>query len=66
MALPREVQNVFPEGFIRLLLPILQVSGVVGSHIRALEVAREDFFEILPTTDHVSWEVVQSALPRVG
>jgi hypothetical protein len=55
MPLTREVLNVFSEGFARLLLAILQVPRVAGSHIRALDIARDDLFEILPIVDHVTW-----------
>jgi hypothetical protein len=58
MTLTREVSNVFLEGIAQLLLATLQVPGVAGSHIRALEVTHEDLFEILPIVDHVSWQVV--------
>jgi hypothetical protein len=53
MALPREPPDLILEGFARLLPTTLQVPGVAGSHIRALEVASEDLLDILPTIDHV-------------
>jgi hypothetical protein len=64
MALPGEAPNVFTEGIAWLLSATVQVLGFVRSHVRALEVAREDLkacedlFEILPTIDHVSQQVV--------
>jgi hypothetical protein len=58
MALPGEALDAISEGFTRILPGTLQVLGVVGSHIRVLEVAGEDPFEILPTIDCISWQVV--------
>jgi hypothetical protein len=47
MALLGKTLNVFPKGFTWLLSSTLQVLGVAGSHIHALEVAHEVFLEIL-------------------
>jgi hypothetical protein len=58
MALLRESLDVIPEGFTQLLPSTVQVLGVVGSHIRAMEVAAEDLLVILPTINHISWQVV--------
>jgi hypothetical protein len=38
----------------------------MSQHIRALKVACEDLFEILPTVDHVSWQVVHLGPSRVS
>jgi hypothetical protein len=54
MALPREMQNVFSEGFARLLPATLQIPGVVKLYIRALEVSGEDLLEVLPAVDDIS------------
>jgi hypothetical protein len=59
MTLQGEASNVFSEGFAWLMQATLQVLGVAGSHIRALDVAREDPLEILPAIDHISHQVVQ-------
>jgi hypothetical protein len=66
MTLLGEASNVFSEGFAWLLPATLQVPGVARSHIRALDVAREDPLEILPTIDHISRQVVQLGPRRVG
>jgi hypothetical protein len=58
MALLREALNVFLKGFAWLLPTASQVARVAGSHIRALGVVSEDFLEILPTTNHISRQVV--------
>jgi hypothetical protein len=55
MALPREAPNVFPRGFVWLLLATLHVPGVAGSHVCALELAHKDVLEILLIVDLVSW-----------
>jgi hypothetical protein len=49
-----EASNVISEGLAQLLLATLQVLGVAGLHIRALEVAGEDLLEVIPVIDHVS------------
>jgi hypothetical protein len=48
------------------MLTILQVPVFAGSHVRALEIARKDFLEILPTIDHVPWQVVELVPRQVG
>jgi hypothetical protein len=53
MTLPGGSSDVILEGFTRLLSTTLQVPGVTELHIRALEVAGENFLEILPTIDRV-------------
>jgi hypothetical protein len=58
MALSGEALDVIPEGFARLLSVTPQVAGVVGFYIHVLQVVGEDLFEILPTIDHISWQVV--------
>jgi hypothetical protein len=66
ITLLREATNVFPEGFAWLLLITLQILGVDGSHIGALEVVGEDLLEILLTIDLVSLQMVQPCPGQVG
>jgi hypothetical protein len=54
MTLLGESPDVTLEGFTRLLLATLQVLGVPGTHIHALEILCEDLLEVLPTIDRVS------------
>jgi hypothetical protein len=65
MALPGESPDVVLVGFAHLLPAALQVPGIAGSYIRALEVAGEDFLEVLPTINRVPWQVVQLGPNRV-
>jgi hypothetical protein len=46
------------EGFTQLLPAALQIPGVAGMHIRALEVAGEDFSKILLAINDISWQVI--------
>jgi hypothetical protein len=50
-----------------LLLPAtLQIPRVVGPHVGALEVSDEDLFNILPTIDRVSGQVIEPSPSRVS
>jgi hypothetical protein len=53
-----ESSDVILEGFTHLLPTTLQVPRVVGSHMRALEIASEDLLEVLPTIDRVPQQVI--------
>jgi hypothetical protein len=53
MALPGESLDVILEGFDGLLSATYEVLGVVGLHIRALEVVGEDVSEVIPTINDV-------------
>jgi hypothetical protein len=59
MALPGESLDVILEGFDGLLSATYEVLGVVGLHIRALEVVGEDLLEILPAINRVPWQMVE-------
>jgi hypothetical protein len=59
MAFLGESPNVILEGFIQLLLATLQIIGVAGPHVCAMEVAGEDLLEILLVINCVSWQVVE-------
>jgi hypothetical protein len=63
---PRESPDVILEGFIQLLLASLQVSGVVGPHVCALEHAGEDLLEILLVDNRVSRQVLELGPSHVG
>jgi hypothetical protein len=54
------------EGFTRLLSVALQISGVARAHIRALKVAGEDFSEVIPTIDDISWQMVQPGPGKIN
>jgi hypothetical protein len=66
MTLLGESPDVTLEVFTRLLLATLQVLGVPGTHIHALEILCEDLLEVLPTIDRVSQQVVQLGTSRVS
>jgi hypothetical protein len=58
--------DVILEGFVRLLPTTLQILGVAGPHVCALEVIGEDLLEILPAINRVSWQVVELVPSHVG
>jgi hypothetical protein len=66
LALPEEPSNLILKGFAWLLSTTLQVLGVVGLHVCALEVVHEDLLEILLDINRVSHQVVQLGLSHVG
>jgi hypothetical protein len=48
------------------MLATLQISGVAGSHVCALDVASEDLLEILLAINRVSRQVVEPDPSSVG
>jgi hypothetical protein len=66
MSLPGESPNIILEGVTQLLPATLQILGVVGLHVCALEVASEDLLEILLAINHVSRQVVQPSSSPIG
>jgi hypothetical protein len=66
MALLGDSVDVIPEGFTWFMPATLQILGVVGPHVCALEVTGEDLLEILPAINCVSLQVVQSGPSHVG
>jgi hypothetical protein len=66
MALLGDSVDVIPEGFTWFMSATLQILGVVGLHVCALEVTGEDLLEILPAINCVSLQVVQSGPSHVG
>ena len=53
VALPGEAPDVPTEGFIGLLVAVLEVPWVPGALVRALEISHKDFPQIRPTLDGV-------------
>jgi hypothetical protein len=61
-----KMTDVNPQGFLLLLLATLQILGIFGPHICALEVASKDLLEILPPINQVSGQVIEPSLRCVG
>jgi hypothetical protein len=66
MAFLGATPDVIPQGLPLLLPRALQILGIARPHIRAIEVANEHHFGILPAIDRVSGQVIEPSSGCVG
>jgi hypothetical protein len=65
-ALLRKSPDVVPEGFSRLLVAASEILGVPRAHVCALEVAGEDFDQVVPVGDLRRRQMLQPGSGSVG
>jgi hypothetical protein len=65
-ALLRESPDVVPERLSRLLSAALEIPGVSGAHVRALEIAGEGLDQVIPVGDLPRRQVLQPGPSGVG
>jgi small neutral amino acid transporter SnatA (MarC family) len=66
MAFLRKMSNVVLYGLPLFLSAALQIRGVFGLHICALEIAGKNLLEILLAIDRVSGQVIEPSSGRVS
>jgi hypothetical protein len=66
IALLGEAPNVLAESFSLLLPAVLEIPWVLGAFQSTLEVSHEDFPQVRPAVNLVSWQVLEQCLCRVG
>ena len=61
-----EASHVVAQGFVGLLSTPSEIPGVLGAHLRALEVAHDDFDQVSPVMDLVREQMLKPRSCGVG
>jgi hypothetical protein len=61
-----ETPDLILQGLLLFLPTTLQITGVAGPYVHALEIAGKDLLDIFPAIDQVSGQVIEISFGCVG